>query len=511
MECSICCEKFNKSNHLKIHCKTCEDGEEMSACRTCCQKYILEKNKEPSCMFCNFEWENEFLNEYFPKKFLNVELKNHRENILLDMQIARLPETQQFAANLKLVEQLEEQRKILDTKKLELQRELSKVKKATLEINLAILDIRQGKDVDKVKNTFIYKCPIEGCNGFLNEKYECGLCNRKICKHCMEEKLEDHECDEETKKSVSFLKKDTKPCPKCGQLIHKINGCDQMWCPGCKTPFSWRTGEIEQGHVHNPEYYRWMRETGQNIGRDPLDERFDPCGNQVPPYQFILNKCRSYFPQIQHYGRFVDNRQTIIISNMHRLILHLQFVNRNNQARVNATETYYRDLRAKYLLNRIDKSEFKKKIQMHDKSVKKETAYNNVWNLLSFVLIEYIGKIAETSRSVEEGRELINNLLLEAEKTREFCNKAFQKVGKKMNNVYPGLSDDWVQINNMGIYIKRKQALEEARTRSTEAQPQPQRALTVGEHAAELARPQRGEAARVARVAAAHQLWAEGR
>ena len=94
------------------------------------------------------------------------------------------------------------------------------------------------------------------------------------------------------------MKKDTKPCPKCGQLIHKINGCDQMWCPGCKTPFSWRTGEIERGHVHNPEYYRWMRETGQNIGRDPLDERFDPCGNQVPTYQFILNKCRTYCQQV---------------------------------------------------------------------------------------------------------------------------------------------------------------------------------------------------------------------
>ena len=117
----------------------------------------------------------------------------------------------------------------------------------------------------------------------------------------------------------------------------------------------------------------WMRETGQNIEREPLDERFDPCGNHIPNYQFILNKCRSYFPQIQHYGRFIDNKQTIQISNMHRLILHLQFVNRNNQARVNSTEMYYRNLRARYLLNRIDKGEFKKKIQMHDKSVKKDT------------------------------------------------------------------------------------------------------------------------------------------
>ena len=47
-----------------------------------------------------------------------------------------------------------------------------------------------------------------------------------------------HKCDEEKVASVEMLKRDTKPCPKCGTPIHKIEGCDQMWDPQCGTAFS---------------------------------------------------------------------------------------------------------------------------------------------------------------------------------------------------------------------------------------------------------------------------------
>ena len=38
----------------------------------------------------------------------------------------------------------------------------------------------------------------------------------------MEIKGEDHECDEDKKETVKLLRQDTKPCPKCGELIHKL-------------------------------------------------------------------------------------------------------------------------------------------------------------------------------------------------------------------------------------------------------------------------------------------------
>ena len=41
MDCSICCEKFNKSTRFKIECKTCPDIN-IQACRDCCKKYLLD-------------------------------------------------------------------------------------------------------------------------------------------------------------------------------------------------------------------------------------------------------------------------------------------------------------------------------------------------------------------------------------------------------------------------------------------------------------------------------------
>ena len=70
MECSICCEKFNNSNHLKIVCKGCDTNE--YACRSCCQTFILSGIQDPMCMFCKSPWDREFINKNLTKKFVIV-------------------------------------------------------------------------------------------------------------------------------------------------------------------------------------------------------------------------------------------------------------------------------------------------------------------------------------------------------------------------------------------------------------------------------------------------------
>ena len=67
------------------------------------------------------------------------------------------------------------------------------------------------------------------------------------------------ECDKEAVETMKMLNKDTKPCPSCGTMIHKVSGCNQMWCPSCKNAFDWRSGRIERGVIHNPHYYQGVK------------------------------------------------------------------------------------------------------------------------------------------------------------------------------------------------------------------------------------------------------------
>ena len=455
-ECSICCEKFNKTTNAPVSCKTCT--EDIIACTSCAKRFILENDNDPTCMICKVEWDIEFLNKSFTNKFINNDLKKHREQILFEKQLAKMPETQEYANSLKLIEGLKTQWELLNEKKVQIQNNLLTVKKQLRDLELSINDIRWSGMNYKSKNiNFTFKCPIDGCTGFLNDKYICGICNNQICKHCMEIKTENHICDEDKKQTVLLLKKDTKPCPKCGQLIYKIDGCDQMWCPGCKTAFSWNTGQVEIGTVHNPEYYRWMRESGQNLERNPNDEIYDPCNNILPNYSQLLSQIRIYFPLNRDInGRIIDNHQTVKISNIHRLLGHIDHIKRLEINETNRIENEQRDLRANYLLKNIDKKILSKKLQFIEKRTKKQKKFLNIWNLLQIQLLEYINKFMERYSSIENGQQVINKTLEESNKIRKYVNSSFKRVGEMFNVVYPGITYDWIHINNMKCYLKNK-------------------------------------------------------
>jgi hypothetical protein len=401
-------------------------------------------------MVCKIEWDQEFLCENFTKTFVNKELKVHRENYLYEKQMALLPETQEYAEQLKLAKILDKERVELHKKRKVIENTLRKINTEIKEIDLTIRDIYNTNGegiVNKVK--FTYKCPVNNCNGFLNEKYECGICDNKICKDCMEIKNEGHECDEEKKQTVTFLKKDTKPCPKCGELIHKLpNGCDQMYCIKCHTAFSWNNGTIERGTIHNPEYYRWMRENGQVLARNPLDIVHDACGNNLITYVPLLRLLKIYFTR-------TEDSQIIKISNMHRMINHIDFTVRNftyENVQLNLT---LRNMRANYILNNIKKEELKRKLQLFDKKNNKNKKMLDIWNLLRIVLIEYIGKIATLRVTKEDGIFEINKIIEESEKIRLYCNNSLKKVGKMYTVVYPGITKEWVHINNWETYTKK--------------------------------------------------------
>jgi hypothetical protein len=162
---------------------------------------------------------------------------------------------------------------------------------------------------------------------------------------------------------VNLLKKDTKPCPSCGELIFKISGCPQMWCPSCHTAFNWNTLRIETGVIHNPHYFEFQRRTN-GLNREHGDI---PCGGRPHP--------RELFDFVRKHEKFTLPEGTFLFE-LYNTVAHTdQWMLRQQY---NVPPVNNSDLRVQYLMNKIDDERFKQNIQKREKSFKKKSNIRDV-------------------------------------------------------------------------------------------------------------------------------------
>ena len=166
------------------------------------------------------------------------------------------------------------------------------------------------------KRAFIKACPVTDCRGFLSTQWKCGICDVKVCNKCHDPMtIEPHLCDKDKVASIALIAAEAKPCPKCGIMISKVSGCNQMFCVECKTAFSWTTGKIETGFIHNPHYFEWRRAAGSAPApAGPL-----LCGidqghmiltlNQKAVLDPLYNIIYSRYTSTQHYNLVLHSLQ----------------------------------------------------------------------------------------------------------------------------------------------------------------------------------------------------------
>jgi hypothetical protein len=168
-------------------------------------------------MNCLKEMTREEIVKKFTKKFVATKYKEHREHCLFDLEKAMLPATQPIVERMIQNEKLREE--IIQIR--------SQIARLYNQIQDYEFQIRGGEKETVERKTFIRKCPNADCRGFLSTQWKCNLCERKTCKECNESMLDldDHKCDPNNVETAKLLAKDSKPCPKCGEMIFKIDGC----------------------------------------------------------------------------------------------------------------------------------------------------------------------------------------------------------------------------------------------------------------------------------------------
>lgn len=450
MECSICCEKFNNSNHFKVNCNGCDIQE--SACRACCKTYILNSQNDPNCMYCNTLWEREFMIKNLTKTFVVKDLKRHNEDLFVERQISLLPDTQKEAVKEKRMREIRKQIELVQEEKDRLRTLIKEQDEISHAYCLELQRLHYGTSTEDTSNVnFTIKCCNEMCNGFLDANYHCDICETIFCKMCMEIKEEGHICDEETKATVQAIKKQSKPCPGCGEMISKIDGCDQMWCIKCHIQFSWRTGRQMQGYNHNPEYFRWLRENGQEIQRNPQENDnvgalVQVCGVNVDAV-YITRTVTNLFPNQQ----FIRDA----FCNMYRFYRHVEWLVGTFQGRIERSERSLLNLRVKYLLKDIGKEQWKFEIQKIDKQDKKNSMYENIWRLVLTVLQSTFEKFVIHTQEQKNQDEYIK-LVRECHKFKKYINVSFVNVSNTFGSqTCPGISKEWREVGNLKRYIKK--------------------------------------------------------
>jgi hypothetical protein len=251
----------------KCVCKYCNH----SSCSKCIERYLIDRHDDAHCLNCRVNYNDNTLNEICTKTYLKNVYFKHRQEVLINRERANLPGLQDAAID-------QRKKRVNDAKIAEIRVEMNNLQKKRdekmveynklyVEFNLKTMtkedttDIRRNlnnilTDMDTIradinkkrekianikwfdtnktdtpddKKKFIRRCTRDGCQGFLSTAWKCGICEYYSCGKCFKPKSKNHddphECLKEDVDTADLIKKDSKPCPNCGEFIMKSSGC----------------------------------------------------------------------------------------------------------------------------------------------------------------------------------------------------------------------------------------------------------------------------------------------
>ncbi len=458
-ECPICRDGLNRSTRRPASCPYCRSV----ACAACLRRYFVSVD-EPACMFhgCRLAWPAGAVDAALPKVFVLGELRAHREDVLLERERALLPETQAVVRREAALSAAAER-----VRKLAV--DLAAAKNRMYRLRYHGHDEGDeevgGAQREVERRAFVKPCPADGCRGFLTTAYRCGLCNARVCPDCHELKAADsadvgasgapgapgasgaHVCDPAAVESVLAIKRDCKPCPKCGAMIHRIHGCNQMFCtaPGCATAFDWATLRIlDPNRAHNPHLFEFLAQQGREQGQGRAEEAGDACraiARLPSPRELWEALHPSMAPTLRlgPGGSEVYNN----MSRMMRFIAHVEDVELRHRY-LAAPDVVHpdtnRDLRKQFLRGDIDEKRLKELLQMREKARLKRDAIHNVLRTVVDVGRDLFGGfIADRPEGGEGGsaEERANAVTDQMTALAQYVNGALTGVARRYNCVVP--------------------------------------------------------------------------
>lgn len=372
-------------------------------------------------MNCHQAWNREFLDAHLTPAWREGELKEHRGRILWDRERSLLPATQPAVA-------IERQKRTYGAEITALAEQVAplreQIKALEAEIARRQYFIQHGREmgvtiaeteVKKERRQFIAACPDESCRGFLSTAYKCGTCDCQFCKDCRELRADGHTCDPALAATMAAIAKDTRGCPNCGTGISKVSGCDQMYCTNCDTAFSWTTGKVVTGVIHNPHYYERMKKLKGAVPRQPGDA---PCGGWPAIWRLRLGPAP----------------QATLLQGLHQAATHVDhIVLRDMPVAQQAADNT--DLRVRYLLKDIDEKKLQQLLQQRERRRQRNLEIRGPLELFVLTVLEFFVQLERTKKAPTP-----ESILALQEQIRAHVNEPLCEIGRRYNNAVPQIN-----------------------------------------------------------------------
>jgi hypothetical protein len=430
----------------------------------CIEKYLLNTIDDPHCPHCRNAWTRPVLSTFCTSTFLNQTYTKYRQTILLNREKSYLPQLQVLAEREQRARAIEKEDNALVRDMARIVAEYNaNVRRIMYERSLLarrIYHARNGNDTNTgaseertERAKFIRRCTAEGCKGFLSSVWKCGMCNMWSCPECFEVKGADkdveHTCKPDMLETARLLKKDTRPCPSCGEMIMKTEGCDQMFCTSCHKPFSWATGKlITSGPIHNPHYFQWIARGGGTIHRNPGDV---PCGGLPDAWYLrnVLSRARVNNSIITQFMNMYRASGHIIDVERMRYNSHLEPVNNN-------------DIGVRYMINEISEEVWMQGLAKREKERQKCNEFRDILDAFMGATIDIIRRIQPDTPDLTA---VLLGVIDELNALRRFTNDALISVGKAFNCSTFIINDEWEITRGKHSTLKSKDASETKKKR----------------------------------------------
>ena len=350
-------------------------------------------------------------------------------------------------------DKLEEEFVALQPRYLELQEEYDRVSGELRRFT----NLYHDKEATVERREFVMRCPAEECRGFLSTSYKCGTCEGWTCVDCHvplgKDKHAEHTCNADDILSAKAIKDETKPCPKCGTRIFKIDGCDQIWCvvETCHTAFSWKTGTVVTGVIHNPHYYEWLRrKEGGEIPREAGDI---PCGGMPTTWQMVAAIRNIEMP---------NEIATIVLENFRNLQDLIEGRMRDYPSRLPQLANKENDVH--YLLNEITEEVWQHRLERTESKFLKKKEIGQILQTLATAGSDMMNRIYDRAiQAFESGIEaeelfvewVLNTAVPELEQLRVFGNDSLLALARRDRMAVPQFDSGWAWKGLRAIYSSK--------------------------------------------------------